>query len=103
MRCFSAAARPTAWIVALAGPQRTAYRDRFGVLQNNRARDVYRHPKETLLFFGITENMTVIELWPGGGWFTEVLAPFLRDDGKLIVTNADPATLQGAAKGWALT
>jgi predicted methyltransferase len=53
----------------------------------NRARDKYRHPVETLRFFGLRENMTVVELWPGGGWYTEVLAPFLKDKGKLFVTN----------------
>src|SRR4051794_35083473 len=39
----------------------------------NRARDVYRHPAETLTFFGLRDDMTVIELWPGGGWYTEIL------------------------------
>jgi predicted methyltransferase len=50
----------------------------------NRARDRYRHPRETLAFFGITRDMTVLELSPGGGWYTEVLAPFLRGHGRLI-------------------
>jgi len=50
----------------------------------NRARDRYRHPVETLRFFGIQPNMTVIEIAPGGGWYTEILAPFLRDHGHLI-------------------
>ena len=67
----------------------------------NRARDVYRHPFETLTFFGIKKNMTVVELWPGGGWYTEILAPFLRDEGKLRVTNFDPATAQGESKNYA--
>lgn len=49
----------------------------------NRARDVYRHPKETLAFFGFRSDMTVVEVWPGGGWYTEVLAPALKDNGKL--------------------
>jgi predicted methyltransferase len=53
----------------------------------NRARDKYRHPAETLAFFGIRDDMTVVELWPGGGWYTEILAPLLKDRGKLIVTN----------------
>jgi predicted methyltransferase len=53
----------------------------------NAERDVYRHPKETLEFFGIARNMTVVELWPGGGWYTDILGPYLRDEGKLIVTN----------------
>lgn len=60
----------------------------------NKARDVYRHPFETLKFFGINENMTVIESWPGGGWYTEVLGPYLKDSGKLIAAtyNRDPET-----------
>lgn len=49
----------------------------------NKARDVYRHPKETLTFFGFRSDMTVVEVWPGGGWYTEILAPALRDNGKL--------------------
>lgn len=60
---------------ALAGAQRS---------DANRARDQYRHPQETLLFFGLQPDMTVIELWPGGGWYTEVLAPVLRDTGHLV-------------------
>ena len=48
----------------------------------NRARDSYRHPKETLLFMGIKPNMTVVEVWPGTGWWTEMLAPFLKNEGK---------------------
>ena len=83
---------------ALAGPQRTGSLDRFGVFQSNRSRDAFRHPKEMLTFFGITKDMTVVELWPGGGWFTEVLAPFLRDDGKLIVTDQEATSLAG--KNW---
>ncbi len=66
---------------ALGGAHRSA---------ENKARDQYRHPEETLLFFGLRQDMTVVELWPGGGgWFTEVLAPVLRERGKLIVTNFD--------------
>jgi predicted methyltransferase len=49
----------------------------------NRARDGYRHPKETLTFFGFRPDMTVVEIWPGGGWYTEVLAPALANGGKL--------------------
>jgi predicted methyltransferase len=53
------------------------------------ARDEYRHPKQTLEFFGLAPSMTVIEMRPGGsGWYTEILAPVLRDDGKLIVAVA---------------
>lgn len=50
----------------------------------NKARDRYRHPVETLEFFGLRPDMTVIELDPGGGWFTEILAPVLHDQGHLI-------------------
>ncbi|SDE93557.1 Predicted methyltransferase [Massilia sp. PDC64] len=59
----------------------------------NVARDRWRHPYETLTFFGIKPNMTVVELTPGGGWYTEILAPYLRDNGKLIAAGAafDPA------------
>lgn len=52
--------------------------------EGNRARDRYRHPKETLAFFGLEPGMTVVELYPGGGWYTEVLAPALGEDGRLI-------------------
>ncbi len=48
-----------------------------------RARDQYRHPIETLTFFGIKPDMTVVEIWPGGGWYTDILAPYLHDHGKL--------------------
>lgn len=54
----------------------------------NRARDQYRHPVETLEFFGIKPDMTVVELAPGGGWYTEILAPFLYADGHLIEASA---------------
>ena len=71
----------TALRAALAGDHRSA---------ENKARDPHRHPDQTLLFFGLRQDMTVVELWPGGGgWFTEVLAPVLRERGKLIVTNFD--------------
>ncbi|WP_374351897.1 class I SAM-dependent methyltransferase [Chitinimonas sp.] len=49
----------------------------------NVARDAARHPYETLSFFGIRPDMTVVELNPGGGWYTEILAPYLRDKGVL--------------------
>ena len=48
----------------------------------NRARDQYRHPKETLLFFGLQPDMTVVEITPAMGWYTEILAAVLRDNGK---------------------
>ena len=58
----------------------------------NRARDGWRHPVDSLLFFGIKPDMTVAELWPGaGGWYTEVLAPLLAERGRLYVAQV-PAT-----------
>lgn len=49
----------------------------------NKARDQYRHPVETLKFFGFSPEMTVVEITPGGGWYTEILAPALKGTGKL--------------------
>lgn len=55
-----------------------------GILQSSHRtpafveRDVYRHPGETLAFFGLKPTMTVVEIWPGGGWYTEILAPYLK-------------------------
>jgi len=49
----------------------------------NKARDIYRHPKETLEFFGFKPSMTVVELIPDGLWYTEILAPALKGTGKL--------------------
>ncbi|MCH9687048.1 MAG: hypothetical protein K0V04_36775 [Deltaproteobacteria bacterium] len=59
-------------------------------LPTNAARDQYRHPAETLAFFGVTPEMTVIEVGPGRGWYTEVLAPLLAAKGTLKVTAGDP-------------
>lgn len=53
-------------------------------------RDKYRHPVETLEFFGLKQDMTVIEYGPGEGWFTEILAPVLAQKGKLLLPVSDP-------------
>lgn len=53
----------------------------------NRARDTWRHPLETLRFFGLRREHTVIEIAPGAGWYTEILAPWLRDRGRLIAAH----------------
>ena len=53
----------------------------------HKARDKYRHPQQTLEFFEVKENMTVVEIWPGEGWYTEILAPFLRNKGKLYAAH----------------
>lgn len=58
----------------------------------NKARDQYRHPKETLSFFGIKPGQTVIEISPGAGWYTEVLAPLYKGQGKLVAAVMDPAS-----------
>lgn len=56
----------------------------------NRARDAARHPLETLAFFGVRPDATVIEIAPGGGWYTEILAPYLHDHGHLYAAH-EPA------------
>lgn len=66
---------------SLSGAQRT---------DAEKARDVYRHPLETLEFFGLRDDMTVVEISPGGGWYSAVLAPVLRDKRKLVVAGGDP-------------
>ncbi|QBR02789.1 class I SAM-dependent methyltransferase [Paraburkholderia pallida] len=72
---------------AIAGPQRS---------ERAKARDVYRHPKETLQFFGVEPTQTVLEIAPGGGWYTDILAPWLHNGGHLyeaqyVSTSADLA------------
>ncbi|MGR8946596.1 MAG: class I SAM-dependent methyltransferase [Gammaproteobacteria bacterium] len=59
----------------------------------NIARNAWRHPVETLLFFGIKNDMRVAEVWPGsGGWYTEILAPYLKENGVLVTLNYDGST-----------
>ena len=60
---------------SLAGEQRSV---------SHKARDKYRHPQQTLNFFGFNNKMTVVEITPGGGWYMEVLAPALKGSGKYI-------------------
>lgn len=52
-----------------------------------RARDPFRNPNETLSFFGIAPDHTVVELLPGGGWYSAILAPYLKDEGKLVAAH----------------
>jgi predicted methyltransferase len=69
---------------ALAGPHRSAA---------NRARDDWRHPKETLLFFGLRPEMKVLEIWPDpSGWYTEIIAPVVRDKGVYYAAVLDAAS-----------
>jgi predicted methyltransferase len=73
---------------ALSGSART---------DSERARDGARHPLETLAFFGVREDASVLELWPGGGYYTTILAPLLASRGRLVVTHFDP---NGDPKNW---
>lgn len=59
----------------------------------NRARDRYRHPAETLAFFGLKPDQTVVEITPGGGWYAEILAPYLREHGRYVAAVVDPQAL----------
>jgi len=52
-------------------------------------RNRYRHPVGTLEFFGLEYGMKVLEIWPGGGWYSEILAPVLRDRGDYVVASWD--------------
>ena len=69
----------------------------------NAERDRFRHPRETLEFFGLQPSSTVLEYGPGGGWYTELLAPALAKRGKLFVTSDDPnGTSERAVYGYRL-
>jgi predicted methyltransferase len=92
-----AAANPTPPATANAAPAESSAKLQSVLAmphrsEANRQRDKYRHPVETLGFFGLREDMNVVELWPGGGWYTEVLAPFLKEKGHLAVTNTAKGT-----------
>jgi len=75
---------------AIAGEQRS---------DEDRARDEWRHPKETLEFFGVEPSMTVVEIWPGGGWYAKILAPFLKSEsGLYYAAHVDPAASERSAE-----
>jgi len=57
----------------------------------NVARDPYRHPVATLSFLGVRPDATVVEITPGGGWYAEILAPYLRDGGHYVAATWDDA------------
>ena len=66
-------------------------------MEAEKARDPYRHPVETLTFFGIKPSDTVVEIYPGGGWYTAILGPYLKEGGgKLYAAHPDPASSPGA-------
>jgi predicted methyltransferase len=80
--CAAPAQSPSkALEAAVAGPARTPA---------NVARDRYRHPAETLAFFGVKPGDTVVELWPFGGWYTEILAPYLTKGGGHMIVASPP-------------
>lgn len=56
----------------------------------NIARNQYRNPAETLEFFELSTQLNVVEIWPGGGWYSEILAPYLRHQGKYTAAHFDP-------------
>ena len=64
----------------------------------NAARDKFRHPEKTLAFFGVKPTDRVVEIWPGGGWYTEILAPYLAARGKLTVAAPAGRASDGIAK-----
>jgi predicted methyltransferase len=63
----------------------------------NKARDQYRHPKQTLEFFGVKPSDTLIEITPGGGWYAEILAPLMKGSGTYIAAVGKPRNPQGEA------
>jgi predicted methyltransferase len=75
----------------IAGPQRA---------EANRVRDPYRHPEATLEFFGIKDDLTVVEIWPGGAaWWTEILAPYLAAGGHYYAALPNPARSDETRRG----
>jgi predicted methyltransferase len=66
----------------------------------NTVRDRYRHPAETLAFFGLKPDQTVIEITPGGGWYAEILAPMLREHGKYIAAVVDPMAVKEKSRDY---
>jgi predicted methyltransferase len=58
------------------------------------ARDAARHPVEELTFFGLKPSMTVVELWPGGGYWTEILGPYIAKQGRYYVALPTPGNAE---------
>lgn len=78
-------AKPNSLHQVIVGNQRST---------EHKNRDKYRHPQQTLEFFGVKDTMTVVEIWPGEGWYTEILAPYLKDHGKLYAAHFSADTDQ---------
>ncbi len=74
---------------AIADPRRS---------EANRARDQYRHPSETLAFFEVKAGQTVVEFYPGGGWYSEILAPALKGNGRYVALPAGSERSMAGAK-----
>ncbi len=58
----------------------------------NKARDEFRNPQQTLNFFGLSKDMNVVEIWPGGGWYTEIIAPMVAEKGKFVAAHFPSGT-----------
>lgn len=91
--CASSPKNPSNLKEAVSNPLRS---------EDFKKRDQYRHPEETLSFFGIKPDMTVVEIWPSGGWYTEILAPYLHEKGTYIVADptSDPRGYTTRRKEW---
>lgn len=89
-----AAASDTSVAVVVGGAWRTA---------EDRGRDQYRHPVESLAFWGLRPEMTIVEIAPGGGWWTHILAPYARmNNGRYIAASGDlgaPNVSEAAREG----
>jgi predicted methyltransferase len=83
----TASAEDSALRAAIASPSRTPA---------NVVRDRYRHPYETLTFFGLRPGASVVEIWPGGGWYTELLAPYVIESGGTYYAAGNGNVLGGA-------
>jgi predicted methyltransferase len=80
-----AAAPDPALVSAVASPARSA---------SAVARDKARHPVEELTFFGLDPKMSVVELWPGGGYWTDILGPYLKDGGHYTIALPAPGNAE---------
>lgn len=92
-------------VAASAAPESTVSHEQFATLlggdwrvPQNAARDQYRHPEQTLKFFGLRPDQTVIEITPGNGWYSELLSPLLKDKGHYVAAIVDPAFSDYAKK-----
>jgi predicted methyltransferase len=100
-----AALSATGLAAASAAPESTVTHAQFASVLSgdwrvpqNAARDQYRHPEQTLKFFGLRPDQTVIEITPGNGWYSELLAPLLQDKGHYVAAIVDPAISDYAKK-----